>query len=165
MFCFLTSQSVRLFIYCFFFVGKILLSFTAAERCCVGERDSPRVYSRNKSRAPHIQKGAEKKSPSDGDSGGGCCGRRQGGGRARTFIIGSCGPFRPPRDRGVLCRRAVGLNENLWGAHTTEFQRRERVSDGGGLQRRRRFRVLTRSSRRRMFPLMSGHARDRGVLG
>lgn len=50
----------------------------------------------------------------------------------------------------------------IYGARTTEFQLDGGGGVGGvgGLQR---FRVLVSRRRRRMFPLMSGHARYRGV--
>lgn len=89
--------------------------------------------------------------------------------RTTTFIIGSWSPFETgvvanvpgeggekKEDEGsVLCRRtAVGLNENLWGAHngiSLGPRGPEGCSGFAGPCRRRH--------RRRMFPLMSGHAR------
>lgn len=80
-----------------------------------------------------------------------------------TFIIGSCRPLRGPV--GEWCSSVVVQSGwmKIYGARTTEFQ-----SDGGGgvggVGGLQRFRVLaSRRRRRRMFPLMSGHARYRGV--
>jgi len=75
-----------------------------------------------------------------------------------TFIIGSCRPLLGPGVSGAPLSSCSRVECKFMGRAQRNFSPSVAGDGVGGMQR---FRVL--AFRRRMFPLMSGHARYRGV--